>query len=243
MSGSQMNEYELHAYFDGELPEAGRAGIEAYLRDNPDKRAQLDSWALQGEELRKSFPVQPVPASIAMPRPRRGAWQALAAGVVIAALGVGGGWGLRGAFVPPVADSPVQMAINAHATFVNEVVHPVEVQATREEHLLKWLSNRLGSNIKAPDLAREGYALLGGRLLPNMDEEAAQFMYENQSGARITLYITPTPQSAQTAFQFLAMDGYQAFYWVDTDISYALVGQTSKDQLRALAIDVYEQLI
>lgn len=51
------------------------------------------------------------------------------------------------------------------------------------------------------------------------------------------------PAQSETAFQFLDLDGYQAFYWVDTEISYALAGQVGKDRLRSLALNVYEQLI
>ncbi len=135
------------------------------------------------------------------------------------------------------------MAMDAHLTFVNEVIHPVEVQAAEEDYLLKWLSSRLGGAIQAPDLAPAGFVLLGGRLLPNMGKNAGQFMYENNSGARVTLYVTPTPDAAEMAFQFLELNGLEAFYWVDKDMSYALVGQVSKDALRGLAVEVYEQLI
>lgn len=133
--------------------------------------------------------------------------------------------------------------MDAHLTFVNEVIHPGEVQAAEEDHLLKWLSNRLGEDILAPDLASAGFSLLGGRLLSNMGHNAGQFMYENSAGARITLYVTPTPDAAEVAFKFLELNGLEAFYWVDKDMSYALVGQVNKDTLRGLAIEVYQQLI
>jgi anti-sigma factor RsiW len=76
-----------------------------------------------------------------------------------------------------------------------------------------------------------------------MGQNAGQFMYENSAGARVTLYVTPTPEAAEAAFQFLELDGLQAFYWVDKDMSYALVGQVNKNTLRGLAIEVYGQLI
>ena len=237
-----VQENELHAYFDGELSEARWAEVEQWVRDHPEAQEMLDDWALQAAELRQSFPAGeglalPVAASHGF------GWQALAAMIAVAAIGAGGGWALRGAVQPMAVASPVQMAMDAHATFVSEVIHPVEVRVEREDHLLKWLSNRLGGDIQAPDLAQAGFSLLGGRLLPNMGLNAGQFMYENQSGARITLYVAPTPDAAETAFQFLDLNGLQAFYWVDKDMSYALLGQASKDTLRGLAISVYEQLI
>lgn len=234
-----MIEADLHAYFDGELPEARRAEVAVWLQSHPEAQALLDDWARQADDLRASFPAGEG-LSLRPPQPRAYGWQAIAA---IAVIGTGSGWALRGAVQPMATPSPVQMAMDAHLTFVSEVIHPVEVQATEEDHLLKWLSNRLGGDIQAPDLASAGFSLLGGRLLPNLGQNAGQFMYENQSGARVTLYVTPTPEAAEAAFQFLELNGLEAFYWVDKDMSYALVGQVDKDALRRLAIEVYQQLI
>lgn len=237
-----MIEADLHAYFDGELPEARQAEVATWLQDHPEAQAMLDDWAMQAAELRASFPLGEG-LSLRQPAPRAFGWQAIAAMVAVAVIGAGGGWTMRGAMQPIATPSPVQMAMDAHLTFVSEVIHPVEVQAAQEDHLLKWLSNRLGGDIQAPDLANAGYTLLGGRLLPNMGQNAGQFMYENASGARVTLYVTPTPDATEAAFQFLELDGLEAFYWVDKDMSYALVGQVNKDALRGLAIEVYQQLI
>jgi len=237
-----MNEAELHAYFDSELPDARQAEVAAWLEDHPEAQDMLDDWALQAAELKASFPAGEG-LSLRRPAPRNFGWQAMAATVAVAVIGAGGGWALRGAMEPAAGVAPVQMAMDAHLTFVSEVIHPVEVQAAEEDHLLKWLSNRLGGDIQAPDLASAGYTLLGGRLLPNMGENAGQFMYENEAGARVTLYVTPTPDAAEIAFQFLELNGLEAFYWVDKEMSYALVGQVNKDTLRGLAIEVYQQLI
>ena len=237
-----MNEADLHAYFDGELPEARRAEVAAWLHEHPEAQTMLDDWALQATELKASFP-EGEGLTLRRPAPRSFGWQAMAASVAVAVISASGGWALRGAVQPAATPSPVQMAMDAHLTFVSEVIHPVEVQAAEEDHLLKWLSNRLGGEIQAPDLASAGFSLLGGRLLPNMGQNAGQFMYENASGGRVTLYVTPTPNAAEVAFQFLELNGLEAFYWVDKDMSYALVGQVTKDALRGLAIKVYEQLI
>ncbi len=46
-----------------------------------------------------------------------------------------------------------------------EVRHPVEVTAAQQDHLVQWLSKRVGRPLKVPVLAAEGYELVGGRLL------------------------------------------------------------------------------
>ena len=81
-----------------------------------------------------------------------------------------------------------QQAAVAHAVFQPEVRHPVEVTAAQQEHLVQWLSKRLGRPLKVPVLAAQGYELVGGRLLPGDDGARAQFMYQNSaaSGSRST---------------------------------------------------------
>ena len=57
-----------------------------------------------------------------------------------------------------------------------------------EDHLLPWLSRRVGTTLRAPDLGAFGLKLLGGRLLPGVSGPAALFMYEGASGERFTIY-------------------------------------------------------
>jgi len=77
-------------------------------------------------------------------------------------------------------------AIAAHRTYSVEVRHPVEVDAGQEAHIVQWLSKRLGHQLIVPDLTVAGFRLMGGRLLPAEDGPAAQFMYENGTGERLT---------------------------------------------------------
>ena len=96
-----------------------------------------------------------------------------------------------------------QQAASAHVVYTPEVLHPVEVGADQEAHLVKWLSKRLGADIKAPSLVSVGYQLLGGRLLPGDSGPAAQFMYNNESGKRLTLYVrTKAKDNEATEFRF-----------------------------------------
>lgn len=169
---------------------------------------------------------------------------------------------VRGA-APPlvVAATPVQrfahQAAVAHAVYQPEVRHPVEVTAAQQEHLVQWLSKRLNRPLKVPALAAQGYELVGGRLLPGDSGARAQFMYQNSSGQRITLYLgslapavgapgqapaSSPVAAAATAFQFTQEGPVPGFYWVDQGFGYALSGQLSRAELLALATVVYQQL-
>jgi len=131
-------------------------------------------------------------------------------------------------------------AIAAYRTFAVEVRHPVEVDAGQEAHLVQWLSKRLGRQLVVPDLASAGFRLMGGRLLPAEDGPAAQFMYENGTGERLTLYLR-TGVGDETAFRYHEDGGIGAFYWSDEGFGYAIAAKADRDLLLRVAELVYRQ--
>lgn len=102
-------------------------------------------------------------------------------------IGGGLGWFAHERFSQPglAQESFVQQALGAHAVYVSEVRHPVEVEASEAQHLVAWLSKRLGATIQAPTLSTLGFQLLGGRLLPDDGKPAAQFMYQRRRWAAL----------------------------------------------------------
>jgi anti-sigma factor RsiW len=141
-----------------------------------------------------------------------------------------------------------RQAAVAHVVFQPEVRHPVEVAAAQQEHLVQWLSKRLGRNLKVPVLADQGFELVGGRLLPGDDGARAQFMYQNANGQRVTLYVGAIERAGakatldETAFRYTADGDVASFYWVDQGFGYALSGKLPRQLLLALAESVYRQL-
>ena len=136
----------------------------------------------------------------------------------------------------------VTTAIGAHSVYVPEVRHPVEVGAAEEAHLVQWLTKRIGADVRAPALAGLGWKLVGGRLLPDRGLPAAQFMYEDGTGRRLTLYMRKETGLNNTAFQFAERDGFGAFYWVDRPLAYAIAGRLGREELMSIANAVYGQL-
>jgi anti-sigma factor RsiW len=68
-------------------------------------------------------------------------------------------------------------------------------------------------------------------------------MYQDPTGARLTLYVADAgPQSGDTAFRFDRDGRIAAFYWIDGRFGYALSAQTDRATLLALAEEVYRQL-
>lgn len=241
-----VSEAELHTYVDGGLSETARAEVEAWLRAHPEDAERLRVYAEQNALLRSLYnPVldEPVPAALLAVRMQ--AWRRYAAAAAIFALGIGLGWLVRGAFITPqfVPLSFARQAATAHTVYSPEVRHPVEVTADDEDHLVRWLSKRLGTSLKAPKLAPLGYDLVGGRLLSGPQGPVAHFMYQDARGQRLTLYVSRQKgEPRDTAFRFSQEDRVSVFYWVDGNFGYALSGEIKRDQLLKVAQVVYKQL-
>src|SRR5207237_10372219 len=91
--------------------------------------------------------------------------------------------------VRPYTAAFARRAAVAHATYSPEVRHPVEVGADDEQHLVNWLSKRLGVKVRAPKLEDAGMSLVGGRLLPGDDGPVEQVMSQAMNGGRLSLYM------------------------------------------------------
>lgn len=245
---SMISENDLHAYVDGELDPARAAEVEAHLAADHEAAQRVAGWRRQKEALHALFDSvldEPVPAQLReRPRARR---PLLRMAAVVAWVAVGGvaGWALRG-IAPgpsPHAVPLAHQAAVAHAVYVPEVKHPVEVGADQEQHLVAWLSKRLGAQVKAPPLNELGYSLVGGRLLPAADGPAAQFMYQDAEGRRVTLYVrTDVRENRETAFRYARESGVSVFYWVEGNLGYALSADLEKGELLRVAQAVYHQL-
>jgi len=249
----------LSAWLDGELagPEqqAQRVAVEAWLHDHPEDAARVRVWAADAEALRMRLaPLldEPVPdalRAVVLRRPllpTRWALAASAAALLLLGglIGGGGVWQwqqrqteLAAARVPA---GWVQRAAAAHAVYVPEPRHAVEVKA-QEEHLARWLTRRIDVPVKLFDLREQGFELVGGRLLPDGSGKGAQLMYQDAQGLRVTVYLRKPERGTPAAFRYEKQGDLGLFYWVESGAGYALVGALPKEQLLALAQAIYNQ--
>ena len=246
-----LTESDLQAYTDGQLDPLRLAEVEGWLAVHQDDAERVNFYRQQNAALHTLFdPVlnEAVPQRLA--KPERKSWSMLPQlryAAVAAWLAIGGmlGWFLHDAQeVQPLADmSLARQAAVAHAIYTPEVRHPVEVGADQEAHLTAWLSKRLGSPLKVPHLGTAGYELVGGRLLPGDNGPAAQFMYQDARGQRLTLYVrTDKAENQETAFRYAREENVGVFYWIDGPFGYALSGDLEKPELLRVAQLVYQQL-
>ena len=269
----------INALVDAKLSPTEQASAIARLGGNAEALETLNAWQAQREALRalhRPLLDEPIPDTL-LSAARRGQqrhqqldqwwrWGGMAAAVMLA---FGVGWFSKGQLgdsfgqqlalnKAPTTQTFIHQASLAHAVFSPEVRHPVEVTAAQQDHLVQWLSNRIGKPLKVPVLAAQGYELVGGRLLPGDAGARAQFMFQNPAGLRVTLYLgavennpapkttkaDPSPKTGnqETAFRYSADGPVPSFYWVEQGFGYALSGPISREELMKLAQLVYQQL-
>lgn len=219
------------------------------MNSTEQEEAELRALSQALHQLYDPVLDEPVPAQM-QARPRRWRAFAMAAGWTVLGVCIGTlvGWQLHASrpVVGQQAEVPslVKRAALAHATYLPEVRHPVEVGADQEQHLVAWLSKRLGAQVRAPKLEAIGYSLVGGRLLPGDNGPVAHFMYQTEKGRRITLYVrTEATENRETAFRYASEGNVNVFYWIDRKLGYALSSaDLGRDDLIKVANAVYQQL-
>jgi anti-sigma factor RsiW len=244
-----IENWMLHAYADGELDAHERRDVAGRLASDPAAKAEVEDWLAQKQAIKEAFaPVlsEQVPATVtaALRRRRSAAWlrpALIAAGLALLIVGGAGGWFAAQLWPTAQTASFVDRAIVAYEVYAPEVRHPVEVAASDRDHLVTWLSKRIGAPLRLPDLTSEGYTLLGGRLMTAEDRPAAQLMYEDGEKHRIAIFLASNPGGRDTAFLVTKKGPVTACYWLNEHLGFVITGETSRDKLMSVANDVYRQ--
>ena len=243
---NEQDKLHISAYLDGELESRENTRIKSLLLKDAEAEQYYQQLSHQKRALKQMMNrvlEEPLPESLNLPPARQTSWKPILPMVVSLAaslfFGIFIGWQVK----PPVLMHQ-QQAFGAHLVYASEVRHPVEVDASQEGHLVTWLSKRLGQSFQAPDLARFGFELLGGRLLAQSSEPAAQLMYERSDGVRLSLYLSiSTDGQAPSAFHFGQKDLLNAFFWSSDALQFALVGPFEQSLLLDMAHASYQQLM
>ncbi len=249
---SAIDRDTIMAYLDDEMDPAHRAAVEA----DPRAMAEIAALQRQSDAIRTLYApagAEPVPRRLdphrlALTRQRR-RWSGVGRAamlIVVLAIGIATGWLNR-----PMPDAPqlydrlIASAVSAHTVYVAENRHAVEVAGSDSEHLSSWLSNRLDTALAMPDLSAQGLTFLGGRLLPAPEiagGRAAQLMYEDTAGERLTLYITPATGVTGPDYEAVSFGRDTALYWANATFTCTLVGPQASNTMQAALTSVARQL-
>ena len=265
MIDRQIDDGELHALVDGELDPARQAEVEAWLSENPEAAGRVAKYRAQSAGLHALFdgvlhedlPLNIVGALAGRRRQWLPRGATIAAGIALLLSGAVAGWVVRGE-IPVGGDVAAQVAQAAPPIDTQELMvragmaHVVNqdddlhlASADGGDDTSEYVKTRMGETVRVPQLSSLGYRLVGSRVLPDTGGPAAQFVFEEANGERVTLYVRSEAAGGVDITYALA-DDLSMFYWNDSQHSYALVreleGEAGRDDLLKAAKAVYRQI-
>ncbi|HVF63685.1 MAG TPA: anti-sigma factor [Casimicrobiaceae bacterium] len=250
-----MTEADLAAFVDGQLPPDRAAQVEAAIAQDSAAAARVAQLRSQNAALVNAFDAtldEPIPtrlvAAAAPPlaAPRASRWGIAASLVATLVLGIALGWLGRDAMLAS-RGTPTTFAREAafsHAIYAaSDNGRPVEISATEEARLVRWLNRRLNVEVTPPDLTGIGFSLVGGRLVAGNERPTGLFMYENAGKERLTLqWRKNATRRGEEAFRYAHENGIGVFYWISENCAYALSGNVDRSRLLAVAQTIHTQL-
>lgn len=259
MSKQSINiqEQDLHAYVDQQLSPHKVKAVEALMRKDPQIAIKIHQWQQQNKLIKQHFSdddCDEMPARLDINRFNKSHlnrssnmpwYYSLVASVLLMLVSGVIGWYLHDLSSPTLKPriSFVNSAISAYEVFSVEMLHPVEVSVDKKDHLVQWLSKRVDHPLKVPTLEQYGYTLLGGRLLAmKKGRPAAQFMFEDNTGRRITLLVSKNPTYNDHDLLFKNEKAVNAFYWMNSNIAYSVSGKIQREELQSLSQGIYQQI-
>jgi anti-sigma factor RsiW len=238
VSLKDSDELQLNAYCDGELDPASAMAFERRLADDAALKAQYDRLlslrravrslpqaelppGLRDRILSAIDAERPNPATSLRPGPRldsrQRSWsfRALAAAAVFGAL-------IASSVMLSLQryDQREEVAGQVVAGHIRSLMAPQPFDiASSDRHTVKpWFTSRLPVSPQVPDLAAQGFALLGGRVDVIGHEPVATIVYKH---AAHTLSLTTLPSGQSVPDKAIA--GYNVRSWSDPDFTYIAV--------------------
>jgi len=264
MGDDRVSDSELNALVDDELDPARQAEVEAWLAENPEAAQRVARYraqnaglhALYDDILNEELPVRTA-ALLDVRRAGVPAWAAMAAAIALFVVGAAGGWMVRGDGVPDsgtqIASAPTSPPIDTavlmqRASMAHVVSREDELRTPAvggPAAMADYIADRMGKQVRVPSLDSFGYNMVGGRVLPDTDGPAAQFVFADENGHKVSLYVR-SEQANGVDITYALADDLSMFYWNDSDRSYALVTRidddTGREALLTAAKAVHRQL-
>lgn len=249
MSTDKITEEMLQAYVDEQLASDERLQVEKHLASHPDVAARVADYQAQRHLLQAVYAevlTEPIPDALRRPR-NVGSGSTLwrvAAVLIWMTVGAIVGWGVRDRQAVTAAVQTaeidkvlIERARMAHVIYSAEQRRAVEVPASQEDDMIRWLSKRMNTAVRVPDLTAHGFTALGGRLLPGVDGPACQIMYQNSAGKRLTIYLARDAGKARPV-EFNDRDVVHVVIWSDGKLAFAVSADLDREELGRIAATI-----
>lgn len=243
----EIREEDLHAFIDGELDAVERARIEAIVEANSYLRDRVTRYradkarmvAIFGGGMSEPLPKEWIERIETARSPRRWPVQnwgvaALAASFVLVFAGLFAWRDLA----PPRQGDVVADALAARTgTIQPDSVVPSDAKAVASEARL--MTAVLDARVKAPDLSRLGYRLVGINVYSE-PARAFELRYAAPDGQIFTLYLRRS--TGQPRFDQFKEDGLRVCVWQDDVVGMVMAGKMSVAEMQRLASLAYTGL-
>jgi len=109
---------------------------------------------------------------------------------------------------------------------------PVDIVSSDRHTVKPWLDGRIGVSPPAPDMAKDGYALLGGRVEVIGDRPMPALVYRHHEHL-ITLVAAPRQDEAKSVpvADDLSAGGFLLVHWTDDAFSYWAISDAERPAL------------
>lgn len=247
----------LHALVDGELDAAAAMAVERRIAADPKLAAEhARIMALQGAVARFPKPqvsdafsariaAMAAAGNVEVLRPKAPAqakatqtrwsarnfgsfdWRAMAASIMISAVLASGAtqWAMQ----PGAIDGFAAGVASGHQRSLL-ATSPVDVVSSDRHTVKPWLDARLGLSPPAPDMAKDGFALIGGRVEVIGGRAVPALVYRHREHL-ITLVAEPQNAGAVTDPVDLSEGGFSLVHWSDGAFSYWAISDMERQEL------------
>lgn len=246
-------EEQISAYLDGELPAGESAEIRRHLETCPfchslTEQEQRIRTLLRARRhtLRAPAPeavwqrVQEGLDQVEVQRRMRHRWFAVAASLVVLAIGAGAFY----SSTPSRAREVVAETVDDHIRYALNPGAGLDMNTSDPEFLSRWFQGRLDIGVNVPSLERAGLQLRGGRVCYLLDRRIAYLMYEKE-GRRYSLFVMDQtgvhfPKGKDFALNghrlcLSSYKGYNLAVWEAHGLLYSLVADQSPEHLAEIA--------
>ena len=241
---SDADRVNLNALVDGELEPGAAAALEARIAAEPVLRAvHAEIVATRGvvagqpmpgvsDDFRRRIENLAAPATnTGRGAPVWAGWRGIAASIVVTAFVASGATYY---LASPQALSMETLIADAHQRSLLAAT-PVDVLSSDRHTVKPWLDGRIGISPPAPDLAGQGYPLVGGRVDVLGRQTVPTLVYRHNEH---TISLTAVPGAAADAGpSFFATAGYNMAEWHAEGFGFTAVSDLEPGELSAFAAD------
>ena len=137
-----------------------------------------------------------------------------------------------------------RQALEAHARLAGPQIAATGENEVSGRQVVAWLSKQPdGAFLKVPDLEGLGFRLVADRVIATAyGQPAAQLLYQDGGGQRITLYMRAARAPVNTSFTFRREGQVSQFFWQSGQLAYSLIGTMDQDRLLEIAEVIGEEL-